>query len=251
MEPINTNRTYEAVLNAIDHASLQGYCILDIHTNQIKWASEKLLSFVDFSPILSKNGTPMNNYLEYLSERSVKVVDNMLCTLHKKIENSTQNTVSNVYCTFSLELILPHRRPIMASVRAVPIQADESTLVNEILCAISLSTRQDVGYIFWGEVGRAQRVFMPLDGSEPKLSNLPHLSLIEKETLQLSAQGYKNEEIAKFLYRSVEGIKKIKSTIFRKTKAKNITESLLYCITHHLFWYDFKKKRRKKKVTKV
>jgi DNA-binding CsgD family transcriptional regulator len=98
------------------------------------------------------------------------------------------------------------------------------------LCLVSLSSNNKPGNIVIKN--KKERLIFDYDVALKKWNEqkIVRLNNQEKEILMLSCQGYTVERIARELYLSTDTIKFHKKNLFKKLKARSISEAILSAI---------------------
>lgn len=102
------------------------------------------------------------------------------------------------------------------------------------LCTISPSTKSAPGNVVLKKADENWCYTYSLESHRWAVKEAVTLTETEKDILRLSSQGYKMEEIAGLLCKSVDTIKTYKKRLFAKLEVKNITEALSYATNYKL-----------------
>lgn len=144
------------------------------------------------------------------------------------IEERTRYTIS-----YDFHINKDNRRRLINH-KLTPLVLTESGKLWLALCTISLASGTTSGNVIMKKAGAP--VFYEYCFRSHKWLENQEISLSdsEREVLSLSAQGYTMNDIADYLYKSVDTIKAYKRNIFQKMKVKNIVEALTYAQNHQL-----------------
>ena len=130
--------------------------------------------------------------------------------------------------TYDFRLIQPSRRLLMVNQKLTPIQLTPSGEIWLALCVVSLSSNSQPGNVFIHINGELHRFHYSFEGKRWHESGLITLSEREKEVLQLSAEGYSNEEVGNKLCIDINTVKFHKRKLYDKFNVKNIVEAITF-----------------------
>jgi DNA-binding NarL/FixJ family response regulator len=114
--------------------------------------------------------------------------------------------------------------------KLAPLILDPNGNIWIALCLVSLSSNNKPGNIVIKN--KKERLMFDYDVALKKWNEqkIVRLNNQEKEILMLSCQGFTVERIAQELYLSTDTIKFHKKNLFKKLKARNISEAILSAI---------------------
>jgi DNA-binding CsgD family transcriptional regulator len=108
----------------------------------------------------------------------------------------------------------------------IPLFVDEEKTIQTAICIVSLSlSRQDKTALV-KNIHSLDEYICPAAGEGWTKNHLQPLTHKELTTLQLSAQGCTNHEIALFLNQNLNNVKYYKRSLFDKLKVTNIREAV-------------------------
>lgn len=102
------------------------------------------------------------------------------------------------------------------------------------ICVVSYSAQDNPGHIIMKKNGSDVYWEYSLIDHKWHKDKIKALTEEERSILLLSAQGYKMEEIASQICKSVDTVKFYKRRLFDKLEVKNITEALSFASNNRL-----------------
>lgn len=124
--------------------------------------------------------------------------------------------------------------PMLVSFRLAPVVPPAGERVRLLAVTLSPAVDKQLGdFIFQSSEGRMKYSFA--EHRWQQMADKPcRLSPEERRMLLLAARGFTLQEISHRMYRSIDTVKKYRSTLFRKLGVDNITEALYFALEHNL-----------------
>jgi DNA-binding CsgD family transcriptional regulator len=132
----------------------------------------------------------------------------------------------NHVISYDFRLIQPNHRHLMINHKLTPILLTTTGEIWLALCAVSLSTSDKPGNVFIRINDELHRY--SFTGKRWREAEIVKLSEREKEVLQLSAEGYANDEISEKLFIDINTVKFHKRKLFEKFNVRNIAEAITF-----------------------
>ena len=137
---------------------------------------------------------------------------------------------TNYSISYDFRLKQPNSHLLLVNHKLTPLVLDLNGNIWIALCVVSLSSNKNPGNILVRNV--EEQLFFKYDLTQRRWIEQKSIRLNsqEKEILALSSQGLTVEEIARKMFLSVDTIKFHRKNLFRKLKAKNISEAILAAV---------------------
>ncbi len=223
---------YMNMLDAFSRIIGQSIYIVDYHKRGFVYVSPNPLFLCGYKPEeVLKMGYSF--YKEVVVQEDLKIlmeIDQKGYELFCKLpaESKLKSMIS-----FNYRLKQPENGVIMVNERNTPLCLTKEGEVRYALCVISLSTTnpEDVIIKIDDTLQKYTYSFEKKTWSEVKEVKITKR---EKSILQLSTQGYSNEEIANLLFIDTRTVKFHKTNIFSKLNVQNITEAITFAYNNKL-----------------
>lgn len=136
---------------------------------------------------------------------------------------------------FSCDYYLPSKNhKLLVHQKTTSLALDQDGRVSTTMSVLSFSSRKEPGPILAQRSRSAFYWEYSREGRRWKQHTRGKLSVEERHILLLSAQGYKMEEIADRICKSLDTVKFYKKRLFEKMEVDNITEALFYALNYRL-----------------
>lgn len=137
------------------------------------------------------------------------------------------------YISFDLR-ILYNQKSLMVRHKVKPFEVTGSGDIWLAVCYVSVSARKTSGHLLIYPDNRLARHQYSFERDEWEKHTAPVLTERDKEILMLAFQEYTNREIAGMLCLAESTVKNMKTAIFRKLNASNISEAIDVAINFRL-----------------
>lgn len=212
-------------LDAIARVSGHSFYVIDYHKKGFAYVSPNPLFLCGRTPgeVLKKG---YYFYEEVLPEEDLEMlleINRMGFGLFRSMpmEKRLDHIIS-----YDFRLIQPNRQHLMVNHKLTPILLTTTGEIWLALCSVSLSTSDEPGNVFIRINNELHRYSFA--GKRWREAEIVKLSEREKEVLQLSAEGYANDEISEKLFIDINTVKFHKRKLFEKFNVKNITEAITF-----------------------
>lgn len=221
------------ILDAIARASGQSFYVIDYHKRGFAYVSSNPLFLCGRMPgeVLEKG--------YYFYEEVIPGEDlEMLLEISRKgfelFYRLPKESRINLIISYDFRLIQPDHRQLMVNQKVTPILLTASGEIWLALCTVSLSSSEEPGNVFIRVNGGLHHFRYSFSGKYWYDQKNITLSEREKQVLQLSAEGYANDEIAGKLFININTVKFHKRKLFEKFNVANITEAVIFANNHWL-----------------
>jgi Response regulator containing a CheY-like receiver domain and an HTH DNA-binding domain len=222
-----------SVLDAITRASGQSFYVIDYH--------KRGFAYVASSPLFLCGRTPeeimKKGYYFYEEVIPQEDLEMLLEISYKGFElfyRLPKESRINLIISYDFRLLQPNRQYLMVNQKVTPILLTASGEIWLSLCIVSLSSSEEPGNVFMRMDGDLHHFRYSFTGKDWHDEQIITLSEREKQILQLSAEGYANNEISKKLFIDISTVKFHKRNLFEKINVKNITEAIIFANNHWL-----------------
>lgn len=130
--------------------------------------------------------------------------------------------------------LVNNTRKILINHKLTPLLLNKIGKIWLAMCVVSYSAQEEPGHIVMKK--NESDIYWEFSLNDHKWHKNKRIALTEEERaiLLLSAQGYKMEEIADQICKSIDTIKFYKRRLFNKLEVKNITEALSHASNNKL-----------------
>lgn len=130
--------------------------------------------------------------------------------------------------------LVNNKRKILINHKLTPLMINKNGKIWLAICVVSYSAQDNPGHIIMKKNGSDVYWEYSLIDHKWHKDKIKALTEEERSILLLSAQGYKMEEIASQICKSVDTVKFYKRRLFDKLEVKNITEALSFASNNRL-----------------
>lgn len=230
--------SYNNVLDAICRISGQSFYVIDFHEKKFAYVSSNPLFLCGYT---SEEVTEKGYYFyeEVIPEEDLE----MILEISKKgfdlFYSLPKKSRLGFIISYDFRLIQPTRQLLMVNQKVTPILLTDSGEMWLALCIVNLSSSEEPGNVFIRANDDLHYFRYSFAAKRWYDDEIITLSNREKEILQLSAEGYFNEEIANKLFIDISTVKFHKRKLFEKIKVRNITEAIIFANNHWLLYFFF------------
>ncbi len=216
-----------STLDAIARASGKSFYVIDYHKRGFAYVSSTPLFLCGRKPeeVLALG---YHFYEQVMPAEDLE----MLLEINRKgfdqFHSMLPEARINLTITYDFRLIQPNRRPLMVNHKLTPILLTPSGEIWLALCVVSLSSSSNPGNVFIHINGKLYHFLYSFAGKRWCKAEIITLSEREKEVLQLSAEGYSNEEVGDKLCIDINTVKFHKRKLYEKFNVKNIVEAITF-----------------------
>lgn len=223
----------DIILDAITRASGQSFYVIDFHKRNFAYVSSNPLFLCGrTSEEVKKKGYYF--YEEVLPEEDLCMLLEISRKGFELFYTLSKESRLNFVISYDFRLIQPNRQRLMINQKVSPILLTNEGEMWLALCMVNLSPCEMPGNVFIRINNDLHNYRYSFTAKRWYDEDVITLSSREKEILQLSAEGYPNEEISNILFIDVSTVKFHKRNLFEKIKVKNITEAVIFANNHWL-----------------
>lgn len=222
-----------STLDAIARVSGQSFYVIDYHKKGFVYVSPNPLFLCGRTPeeVLKKG---YYFYEEIMPEEDLEMLLEINRIGFGLFRSMPIDTRINHIISYDFRLIQSNHQHLMVNHKLTPILLTTTGEIWLALCSVSLSTSNEPGNVFIRIDGELHHFRYSFAGKRWREAEIVKLSEREKEVLQLSAEGYANDEIGEKLFIDVNTVKFHKRKLFEKFNVKNIAEAITFARNHWL-----------------
>lgn len=138
------------------------------------------------------------------------------------------------FISYDFHLIQQNKNYLLINHKLTPLLLDKDANIWLALCVVSLASNDKAGNITIGKRGKNSFHQYNREKKTWEEQRGVILNDREKDILILSGQGLTMEKIAENLFLSIDTIKFHKKHLFKKLKARNISEAILSATNYHI-----------------
>ncbi|MEI5986078.1 MULTISPECIES: response regulator transcription factor [Sphingobacterium] len=190
--------------------------------------------FVSNNPIFLCGKSPSKvledgyfHYFENVPEDDLKMLLEINDASHKFYESLPNEERLNYYISYNFHLKQPVGKPVLINHKLKPLLLDKNQNIWIAICFVSISSQKRSGNVTFKSHNSIVQYNYDFNDKKWEVIKFIELKKREKDILLYSAQGYTMEQIADWLFISVDTIKYYKRSIFNKLNVKSISEALI------------------------
>ena len=222
-----------SILDAITRASGQSFYVIDFHKRNFAYVSSNPL-FLCGRSSEEVRAKGYSFYEEVMPEEDLEMLLEISRKGFEMFYSLPKESRLNFIISYDFRLIQPNRQRLMINQKVTPILLSGSDEMWLALCTVNLSSSEKPGNVFIRMNGSLLHFRYSFAGKHWYDEEIVTLSEREKQVLQLSAQGYTNEEIADKIFIDMNTVKFHKRRLFEKFNVANITEAIIFANNHWL-----------------
>lgn len=222
-----------SILDAITRTSGQSFYVIDFHKRNFAYVSSNPLFLCGrSSEEVKKKGYSF--YEEVIPQEDLEMLLEISRKGFEMFYNLPKELRVNFIISYDFRLVQPNRQQLMVNQKVTPILLTDSDEMWLALCIVNLSSCEEPGNVFIRMNGDLHHFRYSFTAKHWYGEDITTLSEREKQVLQLSAEGYANDEIADKLFIDINTVKFHKRKLFEKFNVANITEAVIFANNHWL-----------------
>ena len=225
---------YVKAIEVSSYASYQSVYIIDYYKRGFIYVSDNPLFLCGNKPsVVQKLGYLF--YLKYVPEEDLQLLLEINQAGFSFYHNIPAEQRMEYHISYDFRLLQPNKRTILINHKLSPLVLDRNSNMWLALCNVSMSSNDKPGNIIIRRL-KSNMVYQ-YDIQKKSWTSQParNLTLIEKEILMLSSQGFTMKEMSDRLFISASTVKFHRIKIFKKLQVKNISEAIACAANYKLF----------------
>ncbi len=224
--------SYIEMAKSFAKISRHGVFIADVEQNRFIYSSPHPLLRCGMNEEEFNRGG-FSSFQSYLPEDEAPIMDKIVGTVSSNYQRIPPGMRKNFVMTLNFHIIANGRK-VMVMLKLSLLDFDKEDNPRLMLGLVTPSVHDSPGNLIMGISG-TEHFYHYRHGSD-ELVKIPivHFTDEELEMLRLTMQGFSMKQIGNLMCKSVDTVKFYRRNVFRKLKAKNISEAISYATTYSL-----------------